>query len=137
MAGTSQATTITHSQSYAEVAIVAKYHHECEILENCTLKLLRLKYEGWESNPSIIPLDSIFISGLHLLNLKLPFSSFFHYIFAIHDIHPLQISTNSIRMMIGFVLLNLIRDLGLGVEYFQLCFVRVRSDKTHKYYFTP
>ena len=39
--------------------------------------------------------------------------------------------------MSGFVLLNLIKDLGLDLEDFHLCYTRVRSGKDPKYFLTP
>ena len=76
--------------------IVKKYRRECDIPYDCSLEILGTQYEDWKSNPSILRPDSIVMSNLHLQNLILPLPPLFHYIFAIHDIHPLQISTNSI-----------------------------------------
>ena len=117
--------------------LVEKYHHECKIPANCSLEVLGPQYKNWKSDPSIISLGSIVMSELHLQNLRLPLLPFFHNIFAIHDIHPLQLSTNAIRIMSRFVLLNLIKDLGPRLADFHLCYVRVRSGKTPKYFFTP
>ena len=92
------------------------------------LEVLGSKYANWKKDLSILPPESIVISELYRQNLRLPLP-FFHYFFAIHDIHPLQLSTNSIRAMNGFILLSLIKYLGLGIFDFYLCYVRVQSSK--------
>ena len=89
MDATSQIHVSSHTQSSAEVVIIAKFHQECKIPRDCTLELLSSKYQGWESNPSFLPANAIVISDFHLQNLRLPLPPFFHYIFTIHDIHPL------------------------------------------------
>ena len=117
--------------------LVHKYHCECNIPSDCILEVIGSQFENWKKNPSILPLGSIVISELHLQNLRLPFSTFFHYFFVIHDIHPLQLSTNSIRTISRFVPLNLIKDLDLGLLDFHLCYVRVGSAKSSKYFLSP
>ena len=61
----------------------------------------------------------------HVTSLSL-FSLLF---FSIHNIHLLQLSGHVIRAISGFILLNLIKDLGLGLDDFHICYVKVRSRK--------
>ena len=133
MATSSQTTVIPPAQADPNKITIEKYRCECDIPSDCTLEVLGPQYEDWKTNPLILALRFIIMSELHLQNLRLLLPPLFHYIFAIHDIHPLQISTNSIRTMSGFVLSNL--NLGLGLAEFHLCHVRVRSGKSLKYYF--
>ena len=138
MVGSStKVTEILPCQAALNKILAKKYRRECDIPFDCTLEVLGSQYKNWKKNPSILPSGSIMISELHLQNLRLPFLPFFHYYFAIHDIHPLQLSINSIRTMSGFVLLNLIKDLGLGLLDFHLCYVRVKSTKSAKYFLSP
>ena len=85
----------------------------------------------------MLPPGSIIVFDLHLQNLRLPLPPFFHYFLAIHHIHLLQLTRNSIRVMSGFILVNLIKDLGLTLEDFHICYVRVRSGKNPKYFLSP
>ena len=125
MATADQSQTLKESAFMA--AEISRIRRKCEIPADCTLELLESKYEGWEENPNFLPADSIVIFELHLQNLGQPFHPFYQYIFAIHDLHPLQVSTNSIRTLTGFILISLIRDLKLEVEDFHYCFSKVRS----------
>ena len=112
--------------------LVQKIRRECDIPSNCKLEVLGPQYAYRKSNPKILPPGSIVVFELHLQNLRLLLPLFFHYFLAIHDIHLLQLTGNAIRVMSGFVLLNLIKDLGLSLEDFHLCYTRVRSGKGPK-----
>ena len=90
-----------------------------------------------EKRPSVLPPGSIVISDLHLHNLRLPLPLVFHYFLAIHDIHLLQLTGNSIRMTSEFLILNLIKDLGLGLEDFHFCYTRVHLGTNPKYFLSP
>ena len=117
--------------------MVQKIYRECEIASDCKLEFLGPQYSKWRSDPSVLLPSSIVVSDLHLQNLILPLPSFFHYFLAIHDIHLLQLTGNSIRVMSGFILLNLIKDLGISLEDFHICYVRVRSWRNPKYFLSP
>ena len=117
--------------------LVRKICRECEIPKDCKLEVLGSQYSDWRNNPSVLPPGSIVVSDLHLQNLRLPLPPFFHYFLAIHDIHLLQLTGNSIRVMSGFILLNLIKDLGLTLEDFHTCYVRVRSGRNPKFFLSP
>ena len=117
--------------------LVQKILRECEVPTDCKPKVLGPQYENWRQNPKVLSPGSIVISELHLQYLILPLPPLFHYFIAIHDIHLFQLTGNSIRIMSGFILLNLVKDLGLGLEEFHLCYVRVRSGRNPKYYFSP
>ena len=97
--------------------MIQKICQECEIPSNCKLEVLGPQYSKWRSDPS----GFIVVSDLHIQNLRLPLPPFFYYFLAIHDIHLLQLTRNSIRVMSGFILLNLIKDLSLGLEDFHIC----------------
>ena len=105
-----------------------------EIPSDCKHKVLGPQYFEWRSDPSVLPPGSIVVSDLHLQNLRLPLPPFFHYFLAIHDIHLLQLTGNSIRVMSGFILL---KKLGLRLENFHICYVRIRSGKNPKYFLSP
>ena len=125
---------IPPTQAALNDILVQKIHHECEILSDCNLEVLGPQYENWRQNPLVFPPGLIVISELRLQNLRLPLPPFFHYFLAIHDIHLLQLTGNSSSIMSGFILLNLVMDLDLGLEDFHLCYVRVRSERNPKYY---
>ena len=124
-------------QAALNVILIRKTRLECKIPSNCNLEVLGPQYNNWRQDPSIFPRGLIIFSELHLQNLILPLPPFFHYFLAIHDIHLLQLIRNSIHIMSGFILLNLVMDLGLGLEDFHLCYVRVRSGRDPKYYLSP
>ena len=128
---------IPPAQAALQGILIQKIRRECEIPSDCELEVLGSQYADWKSNPNILPSGSIVVSDLHLQNLRLPLPPFFHYFLAIHDIHLLQLTGNAIRVMTGWVLLNLIKDLGLGLEDFHACYTRVRSGKGPKYFLTP
>ena len=90
-----------------------------------------------KKDPSILPRGSTVISELRLQNLRLLLPPLFHYLFFIHNLHPLQLSTKAIKIMTRFVLLNLIKNLCLGLSNFHICYVRVRSTKPSKYFLSP
>ncbi len=138
MTSSSPAPSVTPpAQSALNEILIRKICRECEIPSNCKLKILGPQYSEWRNDPSVLPPGSIVVSDLHLQNLRFPLPPFFHYFLAIHDIHLLQLTGNSIRVMSGFVLLNLIKDLGLTLEDFHTCYVRVRSGKNPKYFLSP
>ena len=138
MASSSPApSAVPPAQAALNEILVRKICRECEIPKDCKLEVLGSQYSDWRNNPSVLPPGSIVVSDLHLQNLRLPLPPFFHYFLAIHDIHLLQLTGNSIRVMSGFILLNLIKDLGLTIEDFHTCYVRVRSGKNPKFFLSP
>ena len=112
---------ISPAQPTIQSNLIQKIRRDCEIPSDCELEVLASQYADWKSNPNILPSGSIVVSDLHLQNLRLPLPPFFHYFLAIHDIHLLQLTRNAIRVMTGWVLLNLIKNLGLGLEDFHAC----------------
>lgn len=119
---------------------LARIREECEIPADCYLDFLDSKYEGWEEKPFILPLNSLVISEPHLQLLRFPLHPFYHYLYAVYNLHLLQIPPNSLRQITGFLCLSLIRDLRLTIDDFLYCFTRVRSTKATKfphYHLTP
>ena len=128
---------IPPTQAALNHILIWKIRRECEISVDCKLEVLGPQYTNWRNNPSILTPSSIVVFDFQLQNLRLPLPPFFHYFLAIHDIHLLQLTGNSIRVMSGFVLLNLIKDLGLGLEDFHFCYTSVCSGKNLKYFLSP
>lgn len=106
---------------------------ECDIPANCYLNFLDSKYEGWEEKPSILLPNSLVVSKPHLQLLYFPLHPFYHYLYAIYNLHLLQIPPNSLRQIIGFLCLSLIRDLRLTIDDFLYYFNRVRSTRASKF----
>ena len=107
MASSSLASSvIPPAQSALNEILIWKICRECEIPNDCKLKVLGPQYSEWRNDPSMLPPGSIVVSDLHLQNLRLHLPPFFHYFLAIHDIHLWQLTGNSIRVMSEFILLN-------------------------------
>ena len=75
---------------------------ECGILADCYIDFLDSKYEGWEEKPFIIPHNSLVVSEPHLQLLRFSLHPFYHYLYAVYNLHLLQILPNSLRQITGF-----------------------------------
>ena len=119
---------------------LTRIKEECGIPADCYIDFLDPKYEGWEEKPSILPPNSLVVSEPHLQLLRFPLHPFYHYLYAVYNLHLLQIPPNSLRQITGFLCLSLVRDLRLTIDDFLYSFTRVRSSRASKfphYHLTP
>ena len=70
---------------------LARIKEECGIPADCYIDFLDPKYEGWEEKPSILPPNSLVVSEPHLQLLRFPLHPFYHYLYAVYNLHLLQI----------------------------------------------